>query len=254
MQPQGALRKGRFHVHPPSFEPDVASFARAVRVDCQVVRERDFKLLGDWALDLSSDGMLIVTRDVVLTGEEVIVSFPIPHTRIIVDSPRPPWPASSTEGARPIATAAPSGISFDSLEPEYRRLLRRRTLRQHPAAASVARAARRLRELRSPRRAHLRGPPMLHTPSFLAHANDRREIRRRVSLFCRVVRERDFKLVGTRAIDLSPDGMLVMAIRDVEPGDSLIVSFRATELGLWFDAESDRGARHPRTSPRRTAG
>ena len=32
--------------------------------------------------------------------------------------------------------------------------------------------------------------------------------------------------------------MLVMAIRDVSPGDDLIVSFRATELGIWFDAEA----------------
>jgi hypothetical protein len=74
--------------------------------------------------------------------------------------------------------------------------------------------------------------------TFLAHTNDRREIRRRVSLFCRVVRESDFKLMGTRAIDLSPDGMLVMAIRDAQPGDALIVSFKATELGIWFDAEA----------------
>jgi hypothetical protein len=74
--------------------------------------------------------------------------------------------------------------------------------------------------------------------SFLAYKNDRREIRRRVSLSCRVVRESDFRLLGTRAIDLSPDGMCVMALRDAAPGESLIVSFRATELGLWFDAEA----------------
>jgi hypothetical protein len=74
--------------------------------------------------------------------------------------------------------------------------------------------------------------------SFLVHKNERREVRRRMTLACRVVRERDFQLLGTNAIDLSPDGMLVMAIRDTEPGDALIVSFRATELGLWFDAEA----------------
>ena len=74
--------------------------------------------------------------------------------------------------------------------------------------------------------------------SFLAYKNDRREIRRRVSLSCRVVRESDFRLLGTRAVDLSPDGMCVMALRDAAPGESLIVSFRATELGLWFDAEA----------------
>jgi hypothetical protein len=96
---------------------------RAVRVDCQVVRERDFKLLGDWALDLSPDGMLIVTRDVVLTGEEVIVSFPIPRTRIIVDAEA--TVARVVHGRRPTDRHRRAlGISFDSLEPEYRRLLR----------------------------------------------------------------------------------------------------------------------------------
>jgi hypothetical protein len=74
--------------------------------------------------------------------------------------------------------------------------------------------------------------------SFLVHKNERREVRRRMTFSCRVVRERDFRLVGTNAIDLSPDGMLVMTIRDVAPGDELIVSFRATELGIWFDAEA----------------
>ena len=74
--------------------------------------------------------------------------------------------------------------------------------------------------------------------SFFAHKNERRELRRRVTLACRVVRESDFRLIGSNALDLSPDGMLVMAIRDAEPGENLVVSFRATELGIWFDAEA----------------
>jgi hypothetical protein len=76
------------------------------------------------------------------------------------------------------------------------------------------------------------------TPSFIVHKNTRREVRRSIPLTCRVVRERDFRLLGTRALDVSPDGMLVMSVRDAEPGDTLIVSFRATELGIWFDAEA----------------
>jgi PilZ domain len=74
--------------------------------------------------------------------------------------------------------------------------------------------------------------------SFLVHKNERREVRRQMTLACRVVREKDFQLLGTNAIDVSPEGMLVMAIRDAAPGDGLIVSFRATELGIWFDAEA----------------
>ncbi|HEY8075791.1 MAG TPA: PilZ domain-containing protein [Labilithrix sp.] len=79
--------------------------------------------------------------------------------------------------------------------------------------------------------------------------NDRREIRRARRFFCQVVRERDFKLVATQAIDVSPDGMLVATDFDLEPGESLIVSFKATGLGIWFDTEAKvvrnvRGRRH----------
>ncbi|HEY2511866.1 MAG TPA: PilZ domain-containing protein [Polyangiaceae bacterium] len=96
---------------------------RAVRVDCQVVRERDFKLLGDWALDLSPMGMLVVTRDEVLTGEEVIVSFPIPRTRVIVDAVA--TVARVVHGRRPSDRHRRAlGISFDALEPEASKLLR----------------------------------------------------------------------------------------------------------------------------------
>jgi hypothetical protein len=96
---------------------------RAVRVDCQVVRERDFKLIGDWALDLSPDGMLVVTRDPVLTGEEVIVSFPIPRTRVIVDVEA--TVARVIHGRRPTDRhRCGLGLAFDKLDAEYARLLR----------------------------------------------------------------------------------------------------------------------------------
>jgi hypothetical protein len=70
------------------------------------------------------------------------------------------------------------------------------------------------------------------------HRNDRREVRRAVGLTCQVVRERDFRLVADQAIDLSPDGMLVSSEHDMAVGESLIVSFKATQLGLWFDTEA----------------
>jgi hypothetical protein len=70
------------------------------------------------------------------------------------------------------------------------------------------------------------------------HRNDRREVRRAVGLTCQVVRERDFRLVADQAIDLSPDGMLVSSEHEMAVGESLIVSFKATQLGLWFDTEA----------------
>jgi hypothetical protein len=63
----------------PSVEPvramHRAAFRRAVRMPCQVVRERDFRLIGGLALDLSPEGMLAVSSERVLTGEPVIVAF-----------------------------------------------------------------------------------------------------------------------------------------------------------------------------------
>ena len=70
------------------------------------------------------------------------------------------------------------------------------------------------------------------------HRNDRREVRRAVGVTCQVVRERDFRLVAEQALDLSPDGMLVSSEHDMAVGENLIVSFKATQLGLWFDTEA----------------
>ena len=55
---------------------------------------------------------------------------------------------------------------------------------------------------------------------------------------CQIVRERDFRLVSEKALDVSPDGMLVATDVELEPGENVFVSFRATELGLWFDTEA----------------
>ena len=65
---------------------DRQALRRAVRFDCQVVRDRDFKLLGEWALDVSNDGMLVVSNADVLTGEDVIVSFKVPRSTLYVDA------------------------------------------------------------------------------------------------------------------------------------------------------------------------
>ena len=56
---------------------------------------------------------------------------------------------------------------------------------------------------------------------------------------CEVVRESDFRLVGHRTLDLSPEGMLVRAADDVHIGEKMLVSFQATPLGIWFDAQAE---------------
>jgi Tfp pilus assembly protein PilZ len=65
---------------------DRRSVRRSVFVDCQVVRERGFDLIGERAVDLSQDGMLVLTERAVRIGEEMIVTFRVPGTRVWVDT------------------------------------------------------------------------------------------------------------------------------------------------------------------------
>ena len=66
----------------------------------------------------------------------------------------------------------------------------------------------------------------------------RQEIRRAYAMECHVVRDRDFREVGGKVLDLSPNGMLVAVDDGVPVGDSVLVSFRATPLNLWFDTDA----------------
>lgn len=80
------------------------------------------------------------------------------------------------------------------------------------------------------------------TPSLARSANGhlpvnrRRETRRAVRLGCRVRRMEDWRLLGDRTLDLSPQGLLVLSDERVDEGTELVVSFQATELPIWFDA------------------
>jgi hypothetical protein len=65
--------------------------------------------------------------------------------------------------------------------------------------------------------------------------NRRQEIRRSIRLGCRVRRIDDWRLLGDRAVDLSPEGMLVLSDERVDEGAGLVVSFQATVLPIWFD-------------------
>ena len=95
---------------------------RAVSVECQVVRERDFRLLGRWGLDLSSDGMLVVSDQRILTGEEVIVSFRVPRTHAWLDCEA--VVARVVHGRRPKDRARGLGLEFHSLAEDTRWALR----------------------------------------------------------------------------------------------------------------------------------
>ena len=104
-----------------SHEPFRASFRRFVRLDCQVVRESDFRLIGDLALDLSTKGMLVRARERVLTGEEVVVSFQLPRSNVWFDAAG--VIARVLHGRRPGDYGLSFGIEFVNLSHDDELLL-----------------------------------------------------------------------------------------------------------------------------------
>ena len=92
-----------------------ARVRRAVQTECQIVRERDFKLVGTRVLDLSVRGILISTDMPVLTGEDVLVSFKSPVTSRWYDCMG--VVARVMHGRRRGDRRRAVGVAFDGLEP-----------------------------------------------------------------------------------------------------------------------------------------
>ena len=122
---------------------------RAVRLECQVVRQHDFKLVGARAFDLSAEGMLVEADINVLTGEEMIVSFRTPRANVWFDCEA--TVARVVHGRRPGDRGKCLGLSFDSLD-DWSTMMLRSDLRGLPPpfpkrtpridyAASIRRAA-----------------------------------------------------------------------------------------------------------------
>ena len=64
----------------------------------------------------------------------------------------------------------------------------------------------------------------------------RLSMRRAVSITCQAVRERDFKMIATRTLDVSSDGVLLPISFPVLTGEPIIISFEIP--GMWIDAEA----------------
>jgi len=95
---------------------------RAARFECQVVRERDFKLLGDCGVDLSVGGMLVVTDERVLTGEDVVVSFRAPGVGSWFDASA--TVARVVHGRRPGDGGRALGLRFHPMDSVSRTFIR----------------------------------------------------------------------------------------------------------------------------------
>jgi hypothetical protein len=85
----------------------------AVQIACQVVREKDFRLIADRIVDLSTSGMLVTPADPVLTGERVIASFRVPNSMFWIDVEA--TVARVVHGRRPSEHTRALGLAFDPL-------------------------------------------------------------------------------------------------------------------------------------------
>ena len=86
---------------------------------CQAVRERDFKLIADRTLDISVDGLLIPVQEPILTGETLIVAFPIPGMWIDAEC----TVTRVVHGRRPGDDGLACGVLFDVISPSARAAL-----------------------------------------------------------------------------------------------------------------------------------
>ena len=112
----------------------------AVRFDCQVVREHDFTLLGEYAVDLSTGGMLVLTDRRVLTGEDVIVSFRAPGLRTWFDAEAEV--ARVIHGRRPNDPGRALGLRFSKIDRVTKSYLRAGLASMPPSIPDPTREAR----------------------------------------------------------------------------------------------------------------
>ena len=85
---------------------------QVVRMLCQAVRERDFSLLGELAVDISEGGMLLLSEQTCKQNEEVTVRFALPiEGRITVCKANVQWVR-----ARPERTHSPQAIGLEFID------------------------------------------------------------------------------------------------------------------------------------------
>ena len=64
----------------------------------------------------------------------------------------------------------------------------------------------------------------------------RRALRRAYLTRCQAVRLEGFSLFAERILDVSPDGALLACDGPIDPGEEVLISFRAPRGGPWVDA------------------
>jgi hypothetical protein len=112
----------------------------SVRLECQVVRERDFQLVADRIVNLSATGLMVSPADPALTGERLIVSFRIPHSGQWVDAEA--TVARVVHGRRPGEYTRGLALELENVE-EIPKMVLGRALGRCPPAPPGHRSGRR---------------------------------------------------------------------------------------------------------------
>lgn len=113
---------------------------RLLRQRCEVVRERDFKLIADQVVDLSATGALVMPADPILTGERVILSFQLPSSLHWIDTEA--WVTRVLHGRRPGEYTRGVALELDGLS-GLNRFMIERALKYMPPAPPMYRPGRR---------------------------------------------------------------------------------------------------------------
>jgi hypothetical protein len=125
-----SLHRAAFNGPPPNRRGEMR---RATRLGCTVRRMDSWRLVGDRTLDLSPQGMLLLSDERLDWGTELVVSFQATELPIWFDTL-----ASVTrvvEGRRPGDAGRALGVHFETL-PSVSRLILRGHLRRHPPTLS----------------------------------------------------------------------------------------------------------------------
>ena len=85
-----------------------------MRLPCQVVRERDFRLVADRLETLSLTGLSVAPAEPVLTGEKLIVSFRLPKQGVWVDAET--CVTRVIHGRRPEDGGRALGLVFETID------------------------------------------------------------------------------------------------------------------------------------------
>lgn len=69
----------------------------------------------------------------------------------------------------------------------------------------------------------------------MSQENRRRALRKSTHVPCQLVRQGDNLVFAEQTADLSEHGMLVLSDAELALGDTLMVSFQTTAMGIWID-------------------